>query len=315
MSAIRPYAVPSNSDRSLELEDILRRAHRYELGPLVWVLEDVGVPLGRLYFDGRPPPWRRSGGRNPITLAPEGRLVLGAQLRSSSGPPSVVIYLSAGLFGPCSPLPNYFQELLNDEILAESLGDLLHVLDDSLWRGRVASGHVRRGLFPRTAVDFQLGEASAGTDPLFVDWLFRQVFPELRVSVARSELPRALRLDSVFLGHVALGQCALSGQTAVVADALVVTLTSAFDAKQGSGAYKAGNGETWMEEVQARLRRDIFPRFERHPVSLRVVLRVLASQTQSKVTETRLGQALVANAHPPFEFTLFSGGLGNVQPR
>lgn len=288
----------------------MRRAHRYELGPLVGALERAGVPLERIYFDGRPPPRLQGGARSPIQLAPEGRPVLGARLRPSSEPPSVVIHLSSGLFGAASPLPDYFQELLSAEVLAESLGDLLHVLDDSLWRARIAGGHARRRLAPFTSIDAHLGEASAGTDPLFLDWLFRQVFPELRVSVGRSVLPRALQLDNVLLGHVTLGQCALSGQTALAADALVVTLTAAFDGKGGPGSCKAGEGETWMEEVQLRLHRDVFPCFERRPLSLRVVLRVLASQTQSKVEETRLGEALVVQARPPFEFTLFSGTLG-----
>lgn len=306
-------AVSSESSREDALGSILSRAHRYELGPLVYALEQVGIPLNRIYFDGRPQPNAR-GAKHPIRLAPEGRLVLGAELRHGALD-SVVIYLSQGLFGPSSPLPSYFQSLLRGEVLAATLGELLHVLDDSLWRGRVAVGHARRGLSPRTSTDQYLGEATTGTDPLYLDWVFRQVFPELRVVVTRSELPRAVKLDSVFLGHVALGQCALSGHTALPTDALVVTLTTAFDAKRGAGQYAAGSGETWMEEVNLRLRRDVFPLFQRQPVSLRVVLRVLASQTQSKVKQTRLGEALVVNARPPFEFTLFTGVLGSAPPR
>lgn len=307
------HAVPSEASRADALGSIVRSAHRYELGPLVYALEQAGVTLDRIHFDGRPQPSAR-GGRHPIRLAPEGRLVAAAKLVPGE-PNRVVIHLTQGLFGPRSPLPSYFQQLLSGEVLATTLGELLHVLDDSLWRGRVAFGHARRGLAPRTSTDQALGEATAGTDPLYLDWVFRQVFPELRVSVARGELPRSVRLDSVFLGHVALGQCALSGHTALPSDAVVVTLTSAFDAKRGAGEYRAGDGETWMEEVSLRLRRDVVPLFARQPVALRVVLRVLASQTQSKVTQTRLGEALVADARPPFEFTLFSGMLGSAQPR
>lgn len=313
MTASRLHAVTAESDeRGRELRSILRRAHRFELGPLVYALEQVDVPLGRIYFDGRPLPNER-GHRHPMRLAPEGSVVLGATLRPGSVE-SVVIHLSRGLFGPHSPLPSYFQSLLGGEVLAATLGELLYVLDDSLWRSRVAHGHARRALAKTTSIERHLGEATSGTDPLYLDWLFRQVFPELKVDVQRLSLPRAVRLDSVFLGHVALGQCALSGHTALPTDALVVTLTAAFDSKCGASGRMAGEEDTWSREVGLRLRRDVLPLFERRPLALRVVLRVLASRTQSKVAQTRLGEALVVNARPPFEFTLFEGALGKAQP-
>src|SRR5690606_25207463 len=184
----------------------------------------------------------------------------------------------------------YFHSLLCGEVLASTLGDLLHVLDDSLWRGRVAPEYVRREL-RSTTLDQHLGEATSGTDPLYLDWLFRQVFPELRVEVQRSSIPRAVRLDSVFLGHVALGVCALSGNTALPTDALVVTLTTAFDTRGSKAESVTAEGDTWSREVELRLGRDVLPLFERRPLSLRVVLRVLASRTQSKVARSRLGEA------------------------
>lgn len=314
MTTSRLHAVAPEREfaRGDELRAILRRAHRFELGPLVYALEQVGIPLDRIYFDGRPLADGR-GNRHPMRLAPAGRVVLGATLRPGSVA-SVVIHLSQGLFGPRSPLPSYFQSLLSGEVLAGTLGDLLYVLDDSLWRGRVAHADARRGLANANSAERHLGEATSGTDPLYLDWVFRQVFPELKVDVQRMSLPRAVRLDSVFLGHVTLGQCALSGNTALPTDAVVVTLTAAFDSRCGAEERAEGAGDTWSREVGLRLRRDIFPLFERRPLSLRVVLRVLASRTQSKVAQTRLGEALVVNARPPFEFTLFQGVLGSVQP-
>ncbi len=160
---------------------------------MVWALEHAGVPLSRIYFDGRPMP-QKEGVRSPVRLAPQGRLVVGARLREDTDPACVVIHVTTGLFGAHSPLPSYFQALLQDEVLVESLGDLLHVLDDSLWRARVSNGHARRGLYPMSSIDADLADASVGTDPLYVDWLFRQVFPELRVVVERSEVPRAVKL-------------------------------------------------------------------------------------------------------------------------
>jgi hypothetical protein len=37
------------------------------------------------------------------------------------------------------------------------------------------------------------------------------------------------------------------------------------------------------------------------------VLRVLASQTQARVASSRVSEALVVTARPPFEFTLHAG--------
>lgn len=292
----------------MTLEMVVENAWRYELGPLLAALELVGVPFSRVYFDGRPAP-----ARNPQTplsqprLAPEGRSVLSARVRIAGAEPSVVVHLPGGLLGPLSPLPSYFQRLLGEEVLAESLGALLHVLDDSLFRARARHADRRRWLFPQSGLDPLLGEALVNTSPLYVDWLFRQVFPELRVEVRRSELARPVQLDRVLLGRVALGQCALDGHTRLAGQGLDVILTTSEDRGSGSRRGSAGPGETMAEEVRARLQQLVFPQFQRHPLALRVVLRVLASETQAKVASSRLGEALMVTARPPFEFTLHAG--------
>jgi hypothetical protein len=292
----------------MTLEMVIANASRYELGPLLVALELVGVPLSRVYFDGRPVP--EHGEQTPLSrprLAPEGRSVLAARVRGAAGEPSVVVHLPGGLLGPLSPLPSYFQRLLGEEVLAESLGALLHVLDDSLFRARARYADGKRALFPRGSLDPRLGEALVNSSPLYVDWLFRQVFPELRVQVARSALARPIQLDRVLLGSVALGHCALDGYTHVAGQSLDVTLTTSFDGWGGSPQSPPGRGETWAEEVRARLARHVFPQFQRHPLALRVVLRVLASQTQARVASSRVSEALVVTARPPFEFTLHAG--------
>lgn len=292
----------------MTLEMVVENAWRYELGPLLAALELVGVPFSRVYFDGRPAPAR--AGQTPLSqprLAPEGRSVLAARVRIAGAEPSVVVHLPGGLLGPLSPLPSYFQRLLGDEVLAESLGALLHVLDDSLFRARARHADRRRSLFPRSALDPLLGEALVNTSPLYVDWLFRQVFPELRVEVVRSELARPVQLDRVLLGSVALGQCALDGHARLSGQALDVILTTSFDREGGVRESAAEPTGTMAAEVRARLEQLVFPQFQRHPLALRVVLRVLASQTQAKVASSRLGEALMVTARPPFEFTLHAG--------
>jgi len=291
----------------MSLERVVENAARYELGPLLVALAAVGVPLSRVYFDGRPLPACGDGAvLSRPRLAPEGRSVLGARIRTGVAGPSVAVHLAGGLWGPASPLPSYFQALLSEEVLAEALGSLLHVLDDSLFRARARYADAKRALFPNTSLDPQLGEAVINTTPLYVDWLFRQVFPELRVSVSRSELQRPVQLERVLLGSVALGQCALDGRTQLPAPSLDVLLTTSFDEHDE-------HGETWATEARARLSQRIFPHFGRHPLSLRVVLRVLASRTQARVAASHLGEALVANARPPFEFTLHSGFVSSTE--
>lgn len=307
-----PGGAAAEAKSEMTLEMVVASASRYELGPLLVALERVGVPLSRVYFDGRPVP--EGSGRTPLSrprLAPEGRPVLAARVRVAAGAPSVVVHLPGGLLGPLSPLPSYFQRLLGDEVLAESLGALLHVLDDALFRARARHADGKRGLFPRTPVDPLLSEALVNTSPLYVDWLFRQVFPELRVHVTRSALPRPVQLDRVLLGSVALGHCALDGHTQLVGQSLDVILTTSCD-WSGPRQSLPGPGETWAEEVRTRLNQLVFPQFRRHPLALRVVLRVLASQTQARLASARMSEGVVATARPPFEFTLHAG---DVVPR
>ena len=257
-----PVSGPSLDSPAMTVEAVVANASRYELGPLLTALELVGVPLSRVYFDGRPCP--EGSGQTPLSrprLAPEGRSVLAARLRVTGGLPSVVVHLPGGLLGPLSPLPSYFQKLLGEEVLAESLGTLLHVLDDSLFRARARHADGKRALFPRSSVDPQLGEALVNTSPLYVDWLFRQVFPELSVRVVRSALPRPVQLDRVLLGSVALGHCALDGHTQLAGQSLDVILTTSNDGWCGSPSNPARPGETWAEEARARLARLVFPQF------------------------------------------------------
>jgi hypothetical protein len=292
---------------NMSLELVVENASRYELGPLLAALDAVGVPLSRVYFDGRPMPAESEGPTlNRLRLAPEGRSVLGARVRWWAGEARVTVHLAGGLWGPMSPLPSYFQTLLAEDVLAESLGTLLHVLDDSLFRARARYADSRRALFPQSSLDPRLGEAVVNTSPSYVDWLFRQVFPELRVQVTRSALPRPIKLDSVLLGRVSLGQCALGGRTNIAGPSLDVVLTTSFDERE-RGA------RTWAEEVRERLSQLIFPQFERHPLALRVVLRVLSSRTQARIASSRIDQALVVPARPPFEFTLHSGSVPSTK--
>ncbi len=303
---------------SLPLWRVIKNARRYELACLVRALEQAGVPARRISFDSR----RLTRGKrqdlanDSPKLAPSLRVVERARVRWVEEEPHVTVYLNAGLFGPRSPLPSYFQRLLKRQDVGSFLGELLHVLDDSLVRARALHGDTARRLKPHAPLDEALNEAVFGTSILSVDWLFRQIFPELGVEVRRGEELLTLGMARVALGAAVLGSCALDGRATVTRRSLDVTLTVTHP--RLSSATRRGEGDDglrepdWTDEVWVRLRNYVLPRLSRFPLALRVRLRMLVGGEQAGVNRARVTEAQVVEARAPLEFTIYAGHPGRT---
>lgn len=295
---------PAGQDdgRWRELEAL---APSYQLPALLQALQRLGLGRRQISFDSRDPDEASAsqvGAR--VRLGSGGSLVRGVRL-DVGPPPRAVVYLDMGLFSATSPLPDYFQRLLGERAVGENLALVLRTLDDGLLRARARAES--REFSGGGAWEQHLAEALVGDSPRYVDQLFRQIFPELRVRVGWRKVPRTWGLDRVALGSATLGSCAFDGRGVVEHQGLEVTLTAAYDLGAASEHLAADQRQTWVQEVKRRLGRYILPRYRRRPIALTVRLRILERAAESRIDFARVGEGVVPAAALPFSVVLYEG--------
>lgn len=284
-------------------------ASSYELSALLGMLRRAGVSSRDVRFDSRAPAElgaTREGSR--VRFGPLGRLVRGIEWTPGDSRPRVTVYLDMGLFSASSPLPSYFHRLLGEQGLGENLALLLRVLDHGLLAARARAD----------ALDF-LGDcpwegllqgALVSRSPRYVDWLFRKVFPELRVKVEWTPVVRPLGIDRAALGSATLGTCAFDGRSLASCRGLEVTLTAQqeLDALEPVGFSLEPAG--WAQEAKRRLRGQILPRFRNRPAAMIVRLLVLDGRRDARIDAARTGEDVMPRSATPVAMTLFEGLAG-----
>jgi hypothetical protein len=178
----------------------------------------------------------------------------------------VLITVNLGLLGSESPLPSYFQKLI--EHSPDRLVVFFEFFDHSLLRSRF------RALWPER--DHELGCDWGATRrsmsklvrldaPSMAHWLFRRVYPELEVSVRRAPTRRTIPTDPVTLGKAQIGDgSALGGETEILCGGLSATLVA--------NEPRSGNGAPWQEEAARRMRAQLLPQILDSDISLTVTL-------------------------------------------
>lgn len=220
----------------------------------------------------------------------------------------IAVYLNAGLLSSTSPLPSYFTELLIGRAPDSSLHGLLASLNEVLLGLRVEalSPETSPRLFPwapgfrRAAVGL-----SAPASPSTLHWIFRAVFPELRVVVRRSD--RALRVPTadVCLGQTPLGRGALGGEAKVPAPG--------FDVWLRADAPETLDGRAWGVEGRRRIEALVLPALAFTGVPLRVLLIELGPASALALREEiHLGFHALAAQAPPHVSVLFDGRASEV---
>ncbi len=289
------------------LSPLAAQAATYELAALLIALERKGHRLDEIRFDSRDPnEVGAENGAGRVRLGPTGSLVHGLHIEPGRG---VTVFLNVGLFSAVSPLPSYFHRLLADTEVGERLTSVLRVLDHGILRAR-ASAH---GLVPLRGSDWErnLSEALVESSPVYVEGLFRRVFPELRVRVDWRKVRRTIRIDRLALGSAVLGRCAFDGYGVFPRQGLEVTLTVPHGEQElVSGPADDGSEliqRTWAQEAKRRLDTYVLPRFSRHPAAFLVRLRVLGSREEARLASARVGEDALPSAPRPFTITLFEG--------
>jgi hypothetical protein len=289
------------------------RAATYERAALLVALERKGYGLDDIRFDSRDPEEVGAElGAGRIRLGPRGSLVRGLLVEPRRG---VTVYLNVGLFSAVSPLPSYFHHLLAEPHVGERLTTVLRVLDHGLLRAHAAAER----LVPLRSSDWErnLTDALVTGSPLYVEGLFRRVFPELRVRVAWRKVRRTLRIDRLALGSATLGKCAFDGYGVFPRQGLEVTLTVPRGEPELVSGPAPGDGgafaqRTWAQEAKRRLDAYVLPRFSRHPAAFLVRLQVLSSREEARLASARVGEDALPSAPRPFTVVLFEGASARL---
>ncbi|GIW70592.1 MAG: hypothetical protein KatS3mg102_0134 [Planctomycetota bacterium] len=220
-----------------------REAARFDVIALLEQLRRLGYDADDILFRSNPLPTAQSS------------LVHGVEFLTHPVR-QVVVTLNMGLLTPFSPLPSYFQKIIDQaEIDEQAFLDFLGFFDHWILQSYLGAAYPERNpaIYPRWEETkrhyLQLLGLRA---PATLYWLFRLAFPELGLQVQRCRLGRALGLEPARLGHAALGGAhALGGRTDVQVTGFEIVLYA--DDEQ------TDDGRAWPEEVARRLQELLFP--------------------------------------------------------
>ncbi len=289
---------PISPETRADLERRIRvnlkdRICEFDVSALLDLLHSLGYPSGDLRRSAHQTPTSQPTWLHSIAL-PEGeargeiRLVANLGLRSGR-----------------SPLPDYFRKVMEDPDIGEPLAELLDFLDDRLLERRFASYRTERDptIFPDfPAAKRDLLALGAPRSPSALHWLFRKVFPELRITVRRAPRELDTFAPNACLGVGSLGSASLGGRARVPVHSLEVTLV----AEHRLSAIPGPDGPCpWSEVARERLTELVFPALRGSGTTLGVALLLLDGSAQALLcggtleTRSHLGYDPLRRRVPP----------------
>jgi hypothetical protein len=293
---LAPPPPPSRKQLQQRIRELI---HRFDVPALLDALLSMGYGEEQIEFMS-----------NPV-LTHRGSLL--EDIEFLDNPPRVLILANLGLLSGQGPIPSYFYQLLSEQRDA-SMTEFLWFFDNALLRQRF------QGLFPERdrqvmpdwgeVKRLQLALLQLGA-PVGMHWLFRQVYPELPVSIRRSIQKRRVRTEGAKLGESSLGSgCAFGGFTLVPVGGIDVRLLCE--------EWETPAGRPWAHVAEQRLSRLIMPALESTDLFLTVTLVFLDRQSYAKLAAQHfLGYEPIAappsedQLPPAQQVILFQGEIGS----
>ncbi|NBD12985.1 type VI secretion system baseplate subunit TssG [Corallococcus silvisoli] len=248
---------------------IRARAKDFDLGPLLRLLESEGYGRERILFESNPEPVASASLVEAVTF-------------HTSPVRRVVVTLNLGLLGTPGLLPSYFLQVAEQLPEPEPFLDFIRFFDHRLLTALVDALHPERdvglvGDWERTK-GFYL--RMVGVDsPATLQWLFQQVFPELRVTCVR----RAFRTR--FSGmRPTFGPTPLDG-TGILGNAYA-TDVGGFQVELFADEEADLRGRNWPPLVRHRFHRHVLPLLVPARMQLEVLLTVRAHGRAARLGPT-----------------------------
>jgi hypothetical protein len=235
-----------------ELDALARSASQYELGALLAVLFRHGFDWDSLRFEG------------VRELYPErGELVRG--LRIESEPTRLaIVELNTGLLSRHSPLPDYFRDFARRLHDPDAFIQFMGFWDSVQLRALAHASHPRLGAGRSRALIHGYRARLHLASPMSLAWLFRSVFPELRVEVVAAAFRQRTQSGRARVGSTLDGRLVIGAEFSERRAGFRVRLFAESAACEGV--------LDWENETQARLER-IDPLLVRVRRPLEIVLR------------------------------------------
>lgn len=239
-------------ERLIELDAIARRASQYELGALLAALLEHGFDWDTIRFEG------------VRELYPErGELVRG--LRIEAAPARLaVVELNTGLLGRHSPLPDYFRDFGRRLHDPDAFIQFLGFWDSVQLRALAHASHPRLGVGRSRALIHGYRARLHLGSPMSLAWLFRSVFPELRVEVVASLFRQRTQGGRARVGSTLDGRLVIGAEFSERRPGFRVRLYAESAASEGV--------LDWENEALARIER-VEPMLGRVRRPLEIVLR------------------------------------------
>ena len=233
---------------------ISARARRFALAALLDALHALGYSDEEIEFQSHATSTHQASVIDAVRFA---------------GPPRrrVTVVLNLGLLAPQSPLPSYFQQVLERQVDGALSGFLNFFSHRLLAQGAQGQFPERDGeLFASWTGTLAEVRSLLGLRTLTtLHWIFDALYPELGVSVQRVVLSRPVYARSTRLGPWQLGDGAvLGGQAQVPVSGVAVKLFC--------DESTSGTGAPWAKEAERRLRSLVFPLLAGHGIHLQVSL-------------------------------------------
>lgn len=214
-----------------------------------------------------------------------------------AAPAPVTITVNLGLLSCRSPLPSYFQQLLRDDATQEPLVELLRVIDRNLLRARLTCDRPERIVARWEEVTKDLLRIQSLDSLVGLSWLFRHVFPELRVQVERTGEQLRVPYVSARLGASELGHASLGALTRIDVHDFQVTLTCEETLLRPQ--------VPWLHEVRRRLTAIVFPALDPVCMNLTILLELrdqlavaVLHDDRAAADDSYLGQAPLGRPAP-----------------
>lgn len=250
--------------------EITERIKEFEITALVDLLAAIGYGPEQLEFCSH------------VSFGPQPTLLHAIEFPARYGDldedPRVRITVNLGLLSCRSPLPNYFLEYMRSVDHLGPFLELLRGLDTSLLLARLCSDRPERvtTTWPGTVAD--LLRCAGLASPIGLQWLCRQVFPELGVLVRRVEDQREVPAIGARLDGVSkLGECSFGKRTRVGVHELELVLICE------DASYD--EARSWVMVGKQRLRDHVFPLLDEVCVTLTTSFVLLDRGTRARLSD------------------------------
>ena len=232
---------------------IAENLHRFEIVALLDLLRWLGYDDDSTVF------------RSHLSVTRDSGLVHSIEFKDS--PKRVVLDVNLGMLSVQSPLPAYLMQLMHQPPDFPFI-HFMRFIDHPLLQARFAAFAPERGAgLGREWERMKEGYLKLMNlrTPASIDWLFRQVFPELQVSVRRTVDTRPMTSAGVELGVAVLGRGTAFGGSALLP-------TNGIEVRLDASDAHTGDGTPWATAASARVEEEIRPLVQELDLPLSVVL-------------------------------------------